>query len=106
MQPSNRTQRTLRADPLEIPAPFVPNPFTPEDTVDLSDGVSVAFGPFMSDEDLKAELERSLWRCPQLIDAKRNGIRTPLSGRYEQEVLRPTQARDLSEALRKIQGTA
>ncbi len=38
-----------------------------------------------------------------LIDAKRNGITTPLSDTYEQEILRRTQARDLGEALRTIQ---
>ena len=31
---------------LHAAAPFVPNPFTPEDTIDLSDGVPTAFGPF------------------------------------------------------------
>jgi hypothetical protein len=36
-----------------------------------------------------------------LIAAKRNGIVTPLSGAYEQEILRRTAARDLDEALRK-----
>jgi hypothetical protein len=41
-----------------------------------------------------------------LIDAKRNGITTPLSDAYEREVLRRTQARDLGEALRKIQAKA
>ena len=41
-----------------------------------------------------------------LIDAKRNGIRTLLSDQYEQEVLFRAQARDLAEALRKIQGKA
>jgi hypothetical protein len=33
-----------------------------------------------------------------LVDAKRNGITTPLSDAYEQEILRRTQARDLDEA--------
>jgi len=37
-----------------------------------------------------------------LIEAKRNGIMTPLSDAYEQEILRRTQARNLEEALRKI----
>jgi hypothetical protein len=37
-----------------------------------------------------------------LMDAKRNGIRTPLSDLYEQEILRRTKARDLHEALRTI----
>lgn len=32
---------------LHAAAPFVPNPFTPAATVELSDGVPVAFGPFM-----------------------------------------------------------
>ncbi|MBR0852152.1 hypothetical protein JQ543_30760 [Bradyrhizobium diazoefficiens] len=41
-----------------------------------------------------------------LMNAKRNGIRTPLSDRYEHEVLRRTEARDLAEALRKIQSTS
>ena len=41
-----------------------------------------------------------------LIDAKRNGITTDLSDAYEQEILRRTQAHDLSEALRKIQAKA
>ena len=38
-----------------------------------------------------------------LIDAKRNGITTPLSDAYEQEVLRRLHAVDLSDAIRKIQ---
>jgi len=38
-----------------------------------------------------------------LIDAKRNGITTPLSVDYEQEILRRTQTSNLHEALRKIQ---
>lgn len=37
-----------------------------------------------------------------LIDTKRNGITTPLSAAYEQEILRRLQARDLSDALRKL----
>jgi hypothetical protein len=41
-----------------------------------------------------------------LIDAKRNGITTPLSRAYEHEILRRIQARDLDEALRKIQAKA
>lgn len=41
-----------------------------------------------------------------LIDAKRDGIATPLSDAYEQEILRRTQARDLTEALRTIQAKA
>jgi hypothetical protein len=41
-----------------------------------------------------------------LIDAKRNGITTPLSGAYEREILRRTQARDLPEALEKIRAQA
>ena len=31
---------------LHAAAPFVPNPFTPENTIELSDGVPVTFGPF------------------------------------------------------------
>jgi hypothetical protein len=38
-----------------------------------------------------------------LIDAKRNGITTPLSDAYEQEILRRLHALDLSDAIRKIQ---
>ncbi len=38
-----------------------------------------------------------------LIDAQRNGLTTPLSAAYEQEILRRVQARDLRDALRKIQ---
>jgi hypothetical protein len=41
-----------------------------------------------------------------LIDAKRNGITTPLSVDYEQEILRQTQTSNLHEALRKIQTNA
>ena len=41
-----------------------------------------------------------------LIEAKRNGITTPLSPDYEKEILRRTQARDLHEALNKIRGEA
>ena len=41
-----------------------------------------------------------------LIDVKRNGTTTPLSDAYEQEILRRTKARDLDEALRKIQAKA
>jgi hypothetical protein len=41
-----------------------------------------------------------------LIDAKRNGITTPLSNAYEREILRRTQASDLTEALRKIRPQA
>jgi hypothetical protein len=41
-----------------------------------------------------------------LIDAKRNGISTPLSGAYEHEILRRTDARDLEESLRKIRAVA
>jgi hypothetical protein len=41
-----------------------------------------------------------------LIDAKRNGIVTPLSVDYEQEILRRTQTSNLHEALRKIQTNA
>ena len=41
-----------------------------------------------------------------LIDAKRNGITTPLSEAYEREILRRAQTRNLDEALRKIQGKA
>jgi hypothetical protein len=37
-----------------------------------------------------------------LINAKRNGITTPLSEAYEQEILRRVQALDLNDALRKI----
>jgi hypothetical protein len=38
-----------------------------------------------------------------LINAKHSGIMTPLSNLYEQEILRRAQARDLHEAVRKIQ---
>ena len=41
-----------------------------------------------------------------LIDTKRNGITTPLSVDYEQEILRRTQTSNLHEALRKIQANA
>jgi hypothetical protein len=41
-----------------------------------------------------------------LVDAKRNGITTPLSAAYEQEILRRVQALDLSDALRKIRAEA
>jgi hypothetical protein len=41
-----------------------------------------------------------------LIDAKHNGITTPLSVDYEQEILRQTQTSNLHEALRKIQTNA
>lgn len=41
-----------------------------------------------------------------LIDAKRNGIATPLSDAYEREILRRMQARDLAEALQKIRAQA
>lgn len=41
-----------------------------------------------------------------LIDAKRNGITTPLSAAYEQEILRRVQALDLSDAIRKIRAEA
>jgi hypothetical protein len=37
-----------------------------------------------------------------LIEAKRNGIMTPLSDAYEQEILCRTEARNLGEAFRKI----
>jgi hypothetical protein len=37
-----------------------------------------------------------------LIEAKRNGMMTPLSDAYEQEILRRTQSRNLEEALRKM----
>jgi hypothetical protein len=37
-----------------------------------------------------------------LINAKRNGITTPLSEAYEQEILRRLHAQDLIEALRKV----
>jgi hypothetical protein len=37
-----------------------------------------------------------------LIDAKRNGILTPLSEAYEQEILRRLEVVDLNQALRKI----
>jgi hypothetical protein len=54
-----------------------------------------------------ARLERTgLDGITYLIDAKRNGITTPLSEAYEQEILRRTQARDLGEALQKIQAKA
>jgi hypothetical protein len=38
-----------------------------------------------------------------LSNAKRNGIKTPLSDGYEREILKRTNSRDLKEALRKIQ---
>jgi hypothetical protein len=41
-----------------------------------------------------------------LIEAKRNGITTPLSPHHEKEILRRTQARDLHEALNKVRGEA
>jgi hypothetical protein len=41
-----------------------------------------------------------------LIDMKRNGITTPLSVDYEQEILHRTQTPNLHEALRKIQTNA
>jgi hypothetical protein len=37
-----------------------------------------------------------------LLRAKRNGIVTPLSGPYEQEILRGTQSSTLEDALKKI----
>jgi hypothetical protein len=37
-----------------------------------------------------------------LIEAKRNGIVTPLSEPYEQEILRRTKTRNLTDALHKI----
>jgi hypothetical protein len=37
-----------------------------------------------------------------LIDAKANGIETPLSGPYEREILRRTDTRNLGDALRKV----
>ena len=37
-----------------------------------------------------------------LIDTKRNGILTPLSEAYEQEILRRLEVVDLNQALRKI----
>jgi hypothetical protein len=40
-----------------------------------------------------------------LMDAKANGIVTPLSEPYEREILRQTETRNLSEALRKVQST-
>jgi len=40
-----------------------------------------------------------------LIAAKRNGIRTPLSDSYEQEILRRTNTSDLSEALEAARKT-
>jgi hypothetical protein len=40
-----------------------------------------------------------------LINAKRNGIRTPLSEAYEQEILRHVQASNLIDAITKIQTT-
>ncbi len=40
-----------------------------------------------------------------LINAKRNGIRTPLSDAYEQEILCRLQASDLIEAISRIQTT-
>jgi hypothetical protein len=41
-----------------------------------------------------------------LINAKRNGITTPLSNAYEQEILRRVQATDLNDAIRKIRAEA
>jgi hypothetical protein len=41
-----------------------------------------------------------------LVDAKRNGITTPLSAAYEQEILRRVQATDLNDAIRKIRAEA
>lgn len=41
-----------------------------------------------------------------LMDAKRNGITTPLSDAYEQEILSRTDAHDLGEALRRIRSEA
>jgi hypothetical protein len=41
-----------------------------------------------------------------LIDSKRNGITTPLSDAYEQEILRRVHALDLNDALRKVRGSA
>ena len=38
-----------------------------------------------------------------LIDAKRNGITTPLSAAYEREILRRLHAHDLTDAIRKVQ---
>ncbi len=40
-----------------------------------------------------------------LINAKRNGITTPLSDAYEREILRRMQARDLTEALGKTRAS-
>ena len=37
-----------------------------------------------------------------LMDAKCNGIATPLSAAYEQEILRRTRTGDLAEALKSI----
>jgi hypothetical protein len=37
-----------------------------------------------------------------LLDAKRNGIVTPLSGPYEREILRRMKTRSLEDALKKI----
>ena len=54
-----------------------------------------------------APIERTGWDgITYLIDAKRNGITTPLSEAYEREILRRAQTRNLDEALRKIQGKA
>jgi hypothetical protein len=39
-----------------------------------------------------------------LLDVKRNGILTPLSGRYEHEILRRMKTRSLDDALMKIRG--
>jgi cation transport regulator ChaC len=41
-----------------------------------------------------------------LLEAKRDGIITPLSAAYEQEILRRTQAIDLAQALHKLRGSA
>jgi hypothetical protein len=41
-----------------------------------------------------------------LIDAKRNGISTPLSEAYEQEILRRVQVLDLNQAILKIRTKA
>ncbi len=40
-----------------------------------------------------------------LINAKRNGITTPLSDAYEREILRRMEARNLTEALGKIRAS-
>ena len=51
---------------------------------------------------MSAEFERD--GITYLIDAKRNGIVTPLSAAYEKELLQRTESVDWHEALRKLRG--